>query len=113
MALTNKTYAPVLSITVRASQNLPAFRFAGFNGGLCSQGEKALGVTDAYCPSDENATVTVIGVVLVEAGGNISVGDDVTSGANGKALAGSSNDFINGDALDDGASGDLIRVLLK
>ncbi len=113
MSLSNKTYAPVLSITIKASQNLPAYRFVSYNGGLCGEGDKALGVTDVYCPAGESGSVTVMGVVLVEAGANISVGDDVASGVNGKVVAGSSNDFINGGALDNGSSGDLIRVLLK
>jgi len=113
MSLTNKTYAPVLSITVKATQNLSAFRFIGYNGALSGAGDKALGVTDTYHPLGDNASITVIGLVLVEAGGNISAGDDISSGTSGKAVVSGANDIVNGSALDSGSSGDLIRVLLR
>jgi hypothetical protein len=112
MSLNNKNYAPIQTITIKATEDIPAFRFVDFAGALCSDGLKSLGATDNLCNEGDFAAVTTIGIVLVEASGSIGLGSDVKSDIDGKAANASTGEYVNGHSLDDGVAGDLIRVLL-
>jgi hypothetical protein len=107
-----KAYNPVLTISVTAASNIPKARFIGFGGGLCAANTKALGVSEADTNQGQQLPVIVYGIALVESGGAISVGDAVTSDANGKAVAAGINP-VNGYALDAASGeGEFIRVKL-
>ncbi len=109
--MTNKTYQPLLIHSVKASSDLKEHRFVGFNGNYCAAGDKALGVCDVSTENGQYAPVGVFGFLLVEAGGVIEAGSAVTSDANGKAVAVSSGDEVNGYALDSAVAGQEIRIL--
>ena len=72
---------------------------------------KALGVIDVSTEKDQLCPYAALGILMVVAGGNISVGSLVTSDAEGKAVAATNNDSINGYALDSAVSGDEIRII--
>lgn len=112
MSLNNKNYAPVQTITIKATEDIPAFRFVDFVGALCGDGLKSLGVTDNLCNEGDYCAVTTIGIVLLEASATIALAADIKSDADGKAANATSGEYINGHALDEGVAGDLIRVLL-
>lgn len=109
--MTNKHYKPLLIESVKAASDLVEHRFVGFNGKHCEAGAKALGVVDVTTEKDQFAPVAVFGILLVEAGGTIAVGDGISSDANGKAVKAESTAIINGYALDAGTTGQKIRIL--
>ncbi len=112
MSLNNKNYAPIQTITIKATEDIPAFRFVNFAGALCGDGLKSLGATDNLCNDGDFCAVTTIGIVLVESSASIALGADVKSDVDGKAANASLGEYTNGHALDEGVAGDLIRVLL-
>lgn len=105
-----KTQQILLTTTILASAALSRSRLVGFNGGVCAAGAKALGPCEATASPGEQAPVSIAGVLLVEAGGPISVGAEVESDANGCAVT-KTTGISNGWALDAAAAaGDVIRV---
>lgn len=109
--MTNKHYKPLLIESVKANADLIEHRFSGFNGKLCEAGAKALGVVDATTEKDQFAPVALFGILLVEAGGTIALGDPIISDENGRAVKAESGAIINGYALDSGVAGQKIRIL--
>jgi len=109
--MVQKLYKPLLIDSIKAAVNLPKQRFVDFTGNICTEGAKAYGVCDVETDAEQLAPVGVIGVLLVEAGGAITTGSAVTSDANGKAIASNDTQSVNGYALDDGAEGEIIRVI--
>lgn len=107
-----KTEQPTLITSVKAAADTSPFYFIGFDGAVLSSAVKALGVSHADTPAGEQLPVTVSGIALVLSGAAVSVGDQVESDANGKAVpldAGVSNGY----ALDAATGADeVIRVLL-
>ncbi|WKZ71115.1 MAG: DUF2190 family protein [Melioribacteraceae bacterium] len=108
-----KTEQPLLITSVKAAAETDAFLFVGFDGAVLSSAVKSLGVSHAHTESGEQLPVTVSGIALVLSGDAVSVGAEVESDANGKAVpldAGVSNGY----ALDEATGADeVIRVLLK
>ena len=58
------------------------------------------------------ATVAVMGVSKVVAGGTVAAGARVQSDASGEAITAASGDIVLGRALTGGVAGDVIEVLL-
>ena len=110
--MANKVYKPLLIDSVKAAVDSEQHRFIGFDGNYCSQGAKALGVSDVAIEKEQYVPVALLGILLVEASGTISVGDAVASDENGKAVKAADSAIINGYALDDGADGQEIRILI-
>ena len=109
--MANKLYKPLLIDSVLASADLPKQRFVSFGGAVSGAGEKAYGICDVETESGQYAPIATTGILLVEAGGTIAVGDEVTSDANGKAITLGNNQKSNGYALDAGADGNVIRII--
>lgn len=109
--MTNKHYKPLLIESVKANEDLIEHRFIGFNGKHCAAGAKAFGVVDVSTEKEQFAPAAVFGILLVEAGGTIALGDPIASDANGKAVKAGTSDLINGYACDAGVAGNVIRVL--
>lgn len=107
----NKHYKPLLIESVKANADLIEHRFSGFNGKLCKAGAKALGVVDVTTEKDQFAPVALFGILLVEAGGTIALGEPVASDENGRAVKAETTAAINGYALDSGVAGQKIRIL--
>ena len=132
---------PVLITSIEAADDISKNYFIGFDGNLCSQDTKALGVCNADSSRNEQMPVCISGIALVYTGASLSIGDPVTSDANARAVpadpfsvavsAGSTPvtsdaaqpdlaesgallpQSINGFALDAAAGADeLIRILL-
>ena len=90
------------------------FRFVtvGANGRVTAtaSGAKSDGVLLNDPNTGEAATVAVFGRVIVEAGGNITAGAEVQSGANGVVIAATSTNIRVGRALEGAVAGQLITV---
>lgn len=105
-------YKPLLIDSIKAQIDLPKQRFVGFDGNICKAGAKAYGICDVETESGQYAPVSVLGILLVEAGGTITANTKITSDANGKAAAITSTEEVNGYALDSAsADGDTIRII--
>ncbi len=105
-------YQPVQKITIKSSDNLLAFRFVGFSGSHCTAGGKSLGVTERKFPANKSASVVTIGTVPVEAVGAISVGDNLASDSQGRAVVATSGAAVNARALESTENGGIIKVML-
>lgn len=105
-------YKPLLIDSIKAKTDLLKQRFIGFDGNICATGAKAYGVCDVETESGQFAPVGVLGILLVEAGGAVTAKAKITSDASGRAVAITSNEEVNGYALDAAtASGDIIRIV--
>lgn len=109
--MANKLYKPLLIDSVKAAVDLQEHRFVGFDGHYCSAGAKALGVIDVSTSKDQFAPVALFGILLVQAGGTVTAGEAVASDAEGRAVKAENSDLINGYAMDDGVSGQDIRII--
>lgn len=109
--MANKLYKPLLIDSIQAKTDLTEHRFAGFNGEHCTTGAKAFGVVDVSTEKGQFAPVAVSGILLVEAGEDITAGDEITSDADGKAIKAGRNDITNGYSLDTASTGALIRIV--
>ncbi|RAS18933.1 hypothetical protein DFO50_10289 [Microvirgula sp. AG722] len=101
----------ILVASVLAIADLPASRFVGFDGGVCADGAKALGVVEVDTEVDNMAPANVLGVILVEAGAAVAAGAEVQSDASGRAITKAAG-VANGTAWDTAtAAGELIRIV--
>lgn len=106
-----KTHHPILTASITAADNLSAHIFVGFDGDVCGVGARAFGVTETAADAGEQASVNVLGMILVTAGAAIAAGAQVEADSNGHALtlAAGAN---NGVALDAATTaGDVIRIV--
>ena len=108
----NKLYKPLLIDSVKTATDVEQHRFIGFDGNYCKSGAKALGVSDVQTEKGQLAPVALFGILLVEAGGTVAVGDAVASDDNGKAVKADGSAIVNGYALDNGTVGKDIRILI-
>lgn len=110
--MAEKTYKPLLIDSVKAVSNLQKQRFVGLDGNVCQAGAKAYGVCDVETDAEQYTPVAVSGILLVETGGAITIGAEVTSDAEGKAVAVTDSEKVNGYALDESTSaGEIIRIV--
>lgn len=109
------TEKPVLVDSISAAENLfIGSRFVGFDGGYCLAGAKAKGVLVTPTRVGEQAPVGVIGLQIVEAGGEVQAGDEVQSDETARAVVLSELGRSNGIAHTSAdVAGDKILVLLK
>ena len=75
-----------------------------------SAGENAMGVCLVGAAAGNAVTVCVSGSVMVEAGGTITAGDQIQTGADGTALLAATGDIILGYAREDGVDGQIIEI---
>ncbi len=112
MSINTKTYQPLQSLSVEASEFFPAFRFVNISGALCLDNERALGVCEVEWMPGQFAQVVSLGTITVEAASTINQGDDVTSAADGKARKANTGEKVNGRALDSAAAGGFVKIKL-
>ena len=109
-----KTEQPILitSITAPADLSTKKNLFIGFDGNVCGNGEKALGVLNANTNTGNQAPVMAIGIAIVISGAAVNQKAKVQSDANGKAITFAAGE-VNGYALDAAAGADeFIRIRL-
>lgn len=107
-----KTEQPILITSIQALADLSKNLFVGFDGDLCGNGAKALGVCNAETDKAEMAPVTSVGIALVLSGNAVTLAAPIQSDAAGKAVP-LSGGSLNGYALDAATGADeLIRILL-
>jgi Uncharacterized conserved protein (DUF2190) len=109
-----KTEQPILITSITAAADLSDKKnlFIGFDGDVCGNGAKALGVLNANTDQGEEAPVATVGILLVYSGAAVNQGDKIQSDANGKAITYAAG-AVNGYSMDSaGGADELIRVLL-
>lgn len=111
--MSEPTQNNVLTTTLKALADLTElYKFAGVSGVYAKEGEIAQGVLQAETKTGQWAPVMSVGVALVKAGAGVTAGNKIQSDANGCAITATTGAVL-GIALDDGSTGDLVRVLLK
>ncbi len=109
-----KTEQPILITSITAVGDLSDKKnlFIGFDGNVCANGAKALGVLNANTNTGNQAPVMSLGIALVRTGGAVNQEAKVQSDASGKAITFAAGE-CNGRAMDSAAGADeFIRVLL-
>lgn len=112
MSINNLTYQPLQSISIKATEDIPAFRFVSFAGGKCAAETKAFGVSPIAILTDEYAAIVTLGTISVESSGSINIGDDVTSDADGTAKAATAGMPVNGRALTACSGAGFVKIQL-
>lgn len=117
----------VLDLGFIATEELAQYRFVQgeFTSGRGVQvptgaGEQVIGVTQHAVEAkffisgspDPHVNVRLMGISVVEAGDTVAAGALVATDDEGKAVEAGGGDFAAGLALDGGADGDLLSVLL-
>ena len=106
-------YQPILTVSIQSITDIPAGRFVEHDGRLCRFGSKSLGVSEIESLSGEVVPVIALGTALVMANANLSVGMDICSDGNGKAVPYESGSLNNGVALSNAIAGEYVKVLLR
>lgn len=105
------SYQPVLRLSVKATESIPAYKFVNISGGLCTGTQRALGVSDYPVLNGEITSVITLGTAIVRASGNITRGAVVSSDSTGNAKLIASGEVPQGIALAD-KSGDFVEILI-
>ncbi len=106
------TYQPLQALCVKAAADLPACRFVGYNGNLCAEGAKALGVAEVDWLSGELASVVSLGTIAIETATSVNLGDAVTSDSLGRAIPAETGKSVNGRALKTLSGAGFIKIML-
>lgn len=108
-----QTKQVVLTTTVKAAGKIVANRFVTFSAKQAKANEAVLGVAPYDTDEGDVAAVDVLGIALVEAGGEIAAGAEVDADAQGCAVTHASGKVAGTALTAAAAAGDVIRVLLK
>jgi len=108
----SKPYQPVQSISIRAIEDLPGFRFISHLGSLCDDSSRATGVTEVDWLNGELSSVVTLGTMVVATVTSINAGEDVTSSVGGKAKPASGTMPVNGRALTSCTGSDYVVIKL-
>ncbi|MBF0802909.1 MULTISPECIES: capsid cement protein [unclassified Neisseria] len=110
--MAKQTKQVILTTTARTTGKVVENRFVTFAGKQAKANEAVLGVAIHNAEEGDLLGVDIVGIALVEAGGEVAAGATVSADAQGCAVAGTQN--VAGTAVGAAAAaGDLIRVLLK
>lgn len=112
MSVNNKTYNPAHSITMKAGEDIPAFRFVSHMGTLCDAETKSAGVSEVPWDTGEYAAIITLGTMPIETTTTIDVGEDVTSDADGKAKPAGIDMPVNGRALNSCSGAGFVTISL-
>lgn len=107
-----KTNTATLYFDLLATEDVLANRFITADGKTCENVAYPIGVTESAWTSGETMRIVGSGVVFLEAGTVIHVGDIVYPGLYGKVVNDASGMCIAGTALTAGGIGDLVQIKL-
>lgn len=104
----------ILTLTVIAAGALEANRFVKQDGSYPAAGGLAFGVTRSSAEAaGEPVPADIHGTAIVECGGTIALEDQIMTDASGRAVKATvGSKFVLARAMEAGASGGLIEVLL-
>lgn len=92
MTNNNRTYCPILKLTVNAAEDIPAFRFVDYTGKLCTGGNFPMGITETAWAKGDTMSVIALGTAIIEATGTIAPGTKITTSAAGKGAEANDGD---------------------
>lgn len=105
------TQQVILTTSILAAAALTQQRFVGADNAPCLAGAVALGVAEVDAVPDDVVPVSVLGIIVVEAGAAVAKGQTVQSDKNACAVPKTDGVSV-GIALDEAlAAGDVIRIL--
>lgn len=110
--MSKPTKKVILTDTVKAAGKVVANRFVAHNGKQATADTKVYGVSPHDVETGDAMAVEIAGLAVVEAGGTVNIGDEVSPDAQGCAVTGGSKPA--GVARSAAAqAGDLIQVFLR
>jgi hypothetical protein len=112
MAINNRTYKPVQTVTITAAADLTAFRLVSHAGEHCDSGAKSMGAAEIDWLQGETAAVVTLGTISLETSGAVTAGDPVASDENGKAKTAAPGDAVNARALSSTSAAGYITAQL-
>ncbi len=110
--ITNQTYNSALTISIKAAEVIPKFRFINYLGEICTLGERALGVSSLTANQNTQVTIETLGTMLIETSTAISKGTEISSDELGKAKAATTGEIVNGIAMSSCSSAGVIKIKL-
>lgn len=108
----NVTYQPVQKISLRAEENLAAFRFVSHLGTICAEGAKSLGSVEKDWLEGTNASIITLGTVPIETSTTVHIGEDLTASTDGKAKPAGVSDAVNGRSLETCVGSGTVKIIL-
>jgi len=107
----------ILSATVEASGAVAAHRAVTFTRTQATTlGEKVHGVSRTNASDGQSLTVDVIGYVIVQSGGAVSLGDELVTDTQGRAVVNPTvgGEYVFAEAVEAASGADkLIKALLR
>jgi hypothetical protein len=97
----------------RCSADVAANRFVGYDGDQAGAGDPALGVAERKFNAGELVDACIGDTAFITLGETLNPGDAVTSDANGKAVAATAGDAVNGRLLEGGDADDVVEMLVE
>lgn len=111
--MSKPTKKVVLVDTVKAAGKVVANRFVSHAGKQATADKKVYGVAPYDVEAGDAMAVEIAGIALVEAGGVVAVGDDVSADAQGCAVKTGSGEVAGTARSAAAGAGELIQVFLK
>jgi len=92
----NLSYQPVLRLTIKAAEDIPAYRLVDLTGHLSTTGGDVLGVSDYPVLAGELISLIVLGTAIISTSNTLNVGDKIISDDTGKAIITNISETPNG-----------------
>jgi len=115
--MATKQNTQAISLVAAADLSAAQYHFVTINSSglaaLTGAGLQAAGVMQDNPIAGQVGAVDIAGVTKVEAAGAITIGARVASNSTGEAVAATTGDYALGTAMDTGADGRIIAILLQ
>ncbi len=95
----NLSYQPVLRLTIKAAEDIPAYRLVDFTGHLSTTNGNILGVSDYPALAGELISLIVLGTAIVSTSSTLNVGDGIIPDGTGQATMASLSDTPDGTVI--------------
>ena len=102
----------VCPITINASGAIVSYRFVGTDSAQAGAAANTLGVAAYDAADGDDTTIDPLGVVSVEAGAAVAVGDLIETDASARGITRTAGPIVARSLDAAAAAGDLIRCVL-
>lgn len=107
------TFQPILTMTIKTTDDIESHRFVEGNGKKCRLGYYSIGVSQISTLSGELAPIISLGSAIVLSNANLIAGAELSSDDLGRAINRESGSALTGIALTNAAVGDKVKILIK
>ncbi len=104
------TYRIERATKVKASVDLVKHRFVGYDGAYAKKDKPCLGISESNGKSGDWITIVNGGSYLLEVESNVTVGQELTAGTDGKAKIATGKDYVHAVSRDNAQTGNTIEA---